>query len=426
MSNDHFAIVDEAISPQPWMQYRQVATNSAPSVSKSYAVTGGGNKNDPVHTIDAKWTNNTPVTQWVYGMVTRGGALVALQARSRGFLVQTHGVDVGTSVPSSYDMIEASRFGIGGDYGVAGILGIGTGFAVSEIRQHSQTIPFMPHQVGWWSVDPGETFYARVELRFATLFWENTSIDGNDTGSESRFISGETRLDLFATPAAAALPARSTPTIVGSAEHSINYTFETDVDKPTGTTTGDVLIAVVANQFGVVGDLDPGESGWTEIHRRDAGWENVHARVFWKVAGGSEPSSYTFGNSLLAESIVTLVAIRNASPSLEDGWHIASNLGSKWWERDGGLRAPSIDRSGQMLLCFSYVPFAAWQTPVNQATPTGMTELSDASGNLSTMSCARLTGPPRPTVERLFVPSKDPVWAKKSVAVTILVPGKQS
>ncbi|UVT31566.1 hypothetical protein SEA_MASK_33 [Mycobacterium phage Mask] len=426
MTNDHFSTVGGVIAPQPWMQYRPLATKTAPSVSRSYDTSGGGNKNDQVHTVDVQWTNNSPVPQYVYGMVTRGGAQVTLQARSRGYLVTSHGVDTkpDATPPTSFDMVDVSKFGCGMDIGKGGILALGTSFGVHEVRQNSQTAPLMPHRIGMYPVQPGETFFARVSVRFVSEFWENTTIDGGDQNTESLFISGDTRVDLFGLPAVVPPTPRPTPTLVG-VEHSRNNTFRTDVDVPEGVAAGDTMLAVVANQFGLLSDVYPEQSGWTLVHSRDGGWENAHLKVYHRIATGDEPASYTFANGLLAEEIVHLIVLRDASPDLQDGWQFASAMRKNWWQRDDGHIAPSLDRAGQYLICVSYVPHAAWQAPVNQAPPEDMTEISDVPGDVSSMAVAVLPNPPRPTRDRMFVPSTTPEWAGRSITVTILVPGAQ-
>lgn len=240
----HFHVTDDgAITPQPWMQWRQVATASAASRSGVYGVTlnsGGpdvfgtlgslfgnlfrfipsifgpssllsqlvesasaaGNKNDLLHTLQVGWTNDTPIDQWCYGLITRGGARVSLQARSRGGLVLTSGYqisppgdpgDAGTLVP-------ASMFGCGADIGRGGTLALGTSFGVMEVRSNSTTIPLAPERAGWARLAPGQTLTARVELRFVSEFWEHTPIDGGESGTESSYETGDTRLDLFAVP----------------------------------------------------------------------------------------------------------------------------------------------------------------------------------------------------------------------------------
>lgn len=240
---NHFEITDDgAIRPQPWMQWRQVATASVPSKSGSYGVTlqsggggvpvfgtlgslfgslfsfipnifgsssilgglvntasAGGNKNELLHSITAQYVNDTPVAQDVYGLITRGGCRVSLQARSRGGLTLTSGYKVG--VPGDPGaLVPASMFGVGADLGRGGTLAIGTQFCVAEERMNSVTIPLAPERTGWARLNPGQSITARAELRFVSEFWENTTIDGGDAGSESSYETGDTRLDLYAVP----------------------------------------------------------------------------------------------------------------------------------------------------------------------------------------------------------------------------------
>lgn len=427
MSNDHFNIIDDRIEPQPWTQYRTLATSQVgPSVSRSYDTSGGGDKNDLAHTVDVAWTNNTPVSTWVYGMVTRGGATVTLQSRSRGYLATLHGQEIQADAtpPETWDMYEASRFGGGMDIGKGGILALGSGFGVHEVRQNSQTAPLMPHKIGWNVVQPGETFFARVQVIFKTEFWENTTIDGGDQNTESLFISGETRIDLYGIPAVIEPAPRPNPTVVG-VEHSTNYTFSTDVDVPPNVQAGDILIAVHANNFGLISDLNPEQEGWVLQHTRDAGWENSHLKVWTRIATADEPDSYTFSNGLLAEALTHLIALRDADPDWTNGWQFASTLRKAWWMADDGHIAPSIDRRGQLLLCVSYLPHALWQDDVLQTPPDGMTEIGDVSADTSSMAVAVLADPPRPTRERMFVPSEGPEWSGRGIALSILVPGSQ-
>lgn len=427
MSNEHFQIIDETISPQPWTQYRLLASRTTASVSRSYDTSGGGNKNDPVHTVSLAWTNDTPVPQYVYGMVTRGGAQVALQARSRGYLAMSHGIEITPTPdpPGSFDMIEVSRFGGGMDVGRGGLLAIGTGFGVHEVRANSASAPLVPQRTGWPAVAPGETFHARVELRFISEFWENTMIDGGDQNTVSQFISGDTRLDLYGIPAVIPPSPRPTPTIVG-VEHGVNNTFPADVDVPAGTQEGDIILAIVANNIGLASDITPQEPGWTQVHVRNdglAGIGDVHMKVYMRTATDDEPASYRFTTGILAEVIAHLVVIRDASPFLTDGWQFASSLRRFFWERAEGHICPSIDRAGQLLLCASYFAHSPLQAPINQEPPDGMTELSDVDANGSSCAVAAMPNPPRPTGERMFVPTKTPQWSGRSIALTILVPG---
>jgi hypothetical protein len=130
VDTDHFQEIDGVIAPQPWMQWRNVGSIEAPTRTAALGATitddaagagifgtlgdvfGGlfnslttlfgvgsaleglgigasaaGNKNVLIHSLQRSWQNNTPIPQWCYGMVTRGGCRVTLQARSRGGLV---------------------------------------------------------------------------------------------------------------------------------------------------------------------------------------------------------------------------------------------------------------------------------------------------------------------------------------------------
>ncbi|UJE15686.1 hypothetical protein SEA_LIGMA_31 [Gordonia phage Ligma] len=193
---NHFDATDGVVSPQPWTQWRQVRSEVALSVSGSYPPNGGGAKNDLLQVAQFTWTNNSPIAQRVYGLVTRGGAYVALQARSRAYLVMRHGLAAGAGTPPT---TEVSRFGGGVDVGLAGTLGNQVPYAVFEQRQSSRTLPLMPQQAGWTEVAPAASITARVELRFVSDFWESQAMVG-DEGSESGYITGDTRLDLFAVP----------------------------------------------------------------------------------------------------------------------------------------------------------------------------------------------------------------------------------
>lgn len=194
----HFCLKDGVITPQPWMQWRQVAGVEAASKSQSYNVVGGINKNELIHYLTTTYTNTTPIDQWVYGLITRGGCRVTLQARSRGYLQVKSGYAQDEVDPGPLEV--ASRVGVGADIGRGGVLAIGTSFCIAEERMNSVTFPLAPERAGWHRLPPGQTFIARAEVRFVTEQYEVTSIDGGTNGAESSWESGGTRLDLFAVP----------------------------------------------------------------------------------------------------------------------------------------------------------------------------------------------------------------------------------
>ena len=427
----HFSVAGAAISPQPWMQLRQVQSGVAESVAKNYDPSDGLVKNDPLQTLEVSWTNDSPITQIVYGLVTRGGCQVTLQCRSRAYLESRHGIALNGGTP---EMNIVSRFGTGGDVGQGGLLALSSGFAIAEVRGNSSTAPLLPGSNGQWAIAPGDSITARVEIYFISEFWENTRIDGGETGTSSKVVSGETLLQLMAIPAITDPPAVTTPTLVGGTTNikvgrAIDQGFvddTTSVTKPSSLQAGDHLLAIVVNQFGLLSDLGPVQTGWTQLHERDAGWENSHMKVYVRMVTGSEPSSYSFGNGFLAEETVILIPIRSAAPhdpGAGSGWNVASSLTQIAFARKSTFIAPAINRRGQLLITFSFIPLAPNQTPVTITPPTGMTEWLDSSGVVTHVSLAALATPPTPTLERTFTLSTASLGYAKSITASILIPG---
>lgn len=194
---NHFYVLDGALVPQPWMQKRRVATKSADSIAGSYGVSGSQNKNDLLQTVQTLYENDTPMPLWVFGEVTRGPTKVTLQARSRGWIADYHGQ---TKAAGPLAVTEVSRMGTGCDMGRGGVLTVGTDLAILERREYARTFQLCPHLVGWTRLDPGDIFYARVDVRFVSAYWEGTDPDGGAAGTESTYESGAIRIDLFTVP----------------------------------------------------------------------------------------------------------------------------------------------------------------------------------------------------------------------------------
>lgn len=426
--SEHFAPGD-ALAPQPWMQLRQVASITAPGVSKSYATSGGGNKNEAVQSVKVSWTNNTPTVQNVYAMVTRGGSSVFLQARSRGYLAERHGYTIDPS-SANIPTTEVSRHGTGMDNGKGGILATGTAYGVIEYRVNSTTYPLLPHLTGLFGVLPGETFNAQVDVKFISEFWENTQIDGGDAGTASGFVSGEVQIDVFAMPAVPTPPPRPIPTLLNGGVpmwDDAGSTANAVVPMVPGVQAGDVLVAVVVNNFGLSTDINPVESGWTlltSVNDGLGGWEDTHLKIYTRVATASEPATYSFTNGLLAQEIAVMFGLRHASGDIEDGWYVASALRRNFLERDKGHIAPSIDRKGKFLVAISYFARNPFEGNITQTVPDGMTEMLGLALSNSSLSIAYMADPPRPTGDRMFIPSQEPDWPGRSIAVSLVIPGE--
>lgn len=85
------------------------------------------------------------------------------------------------------------------------------------------------------------------------------------------------------------------------------------IDKPTGTKAGDLLIAGLMFEKG--GSVTPGApTGWTLIQRTNQG-NNVGMATYYKIAGSSEPSTYTFSLSSGPKWSIGISRIEGADPT---------------------------------------------------------------------------------------------------------------
>ena len=99
------------------------------------------------------------------------------------------------------------------------------------------------------------------------------------------------------------------PTVRSSASQGENSGSSVTVNKPTGTTSGDLLVIFTTHY----NDVTSWPSGFTEFDEAiDSGGEGEYLTGAWKEAGGSEPSTYTinFGGTDWSDGII--VAIQGA------------------------------------------------------------------------------------------------------------------
>ncbi len=66
------------------------------------------------------------------------------------------------------------------------------------------------------------------------------------------------------------------------------------VTKPAGVASGDLLVAFAAVSDETAGNNADTPSGWSLVTSESEWWGNLQLAVFAKVAGGSEPASYSF------------------------------------------------------------------------------------------------------------------------------------
>ena len=78
----------------------------------------------------------------------------------------------------------------------------------------------------------------------------------------------------------------------------------TDVDKPIGTVSGDLLLACIGWEYSSKTPVPP--SGWTLVQSFTGSGKS--AAIYYKVATGSEPSTYTWGLSSSGDSFIVHIA----------------------------------------------------------------------------------------------------------------------
>lgn len=78
-------------------------------------------------------------------------------------------------------------------------------------------------------------------------------------------------------------------------------------NKPTGVVTDDVLVAFTFTYDNPAAEMTP-PAGWTEIAAGNIEVANLVARAYIKVAGGSEPSTYTFTLNNMDVAFVVMAA----------------------------------------------------------------------------------------------------------------------
>ena len=139
-------------------------------------------------------------------------------------------------------------------------------------------------------------------------------------------------------------------------------------NKPTGAASGNLLFAASFNDNGAAGAITL-PSGWSSIVTTESG--GLRATVSAKIAGGSEPSTYTFSRSgaSFMTSTVTCFSGNNAST-------ILNVAGAVWNVGTGSTQTASAITTTTANTLLVYFDFP--NTGTAMSPPTGMTEILDA------------------------------------------------
>ena len=188
------------------------------------------------------------------------------------------------------------------------------------------------------------TYYYVVRAFYQN--WE--SVNGNEASASVSGIS-------FRAAASAAAP---------------SGTLSLTINRPSGTSVGDVMIASIAVRPNTATITEP--AGWTLVRRIDNANANANSlAVYYKVAGGSEPANYTWTFSTSTGSaggIQTFSGVDTTNPiNVEAGQNTANGLTHA---------TPSVTTTAantMIVTSHGFTSSATW-TP-----PAGMTEAFDAA-----------------------------------------------
>jgi hypothetical protein len=138
-----------------------------------------------------------------------------------------------------------------------------------------------------------------------------------------------------------------------------------NVNKPTGTQAGDLLIAVMSQDDHVTGSITfTPPSGWTELTKYRNG-NNITA-IFYKKASANEPASYMFQSSNADGSTIAIFALRGVDLRI-DSYATGTSV------------APAVTAPTSEYLRFSF--FGYHSSNVFPAAPSGMTSLFNVPTN---------------------------------------------
>lgn len=104
--------------------------------------------------------------------------------------------------------------------------------------------------------------------------------------------------------------AAAAPVFRSEAHAAANGSTAVTASKPAGTASGDLMIAAVGYR-GTAGVTAP--SGWTMVRARSSANNGAHLEMYRRIAGSSEPTSYTFSSPTTQEKIVGITAYTGAS-----------------------------------------------------------------------------------------------------------------
>lgn len=189
-----FDVTAGAISPKRHWQFQHRAT----AVGGGAVFTPANNSaGTTLFTVQVQWTNNTPITQNVYALMTQGPVRYVIDGMKHLVIRYQWGTSSGAS-PADPTLTEESRVRGYPDFGTALNGGVTIAvYAQLEDRQPTNSVP-----IGDLIALPaGQTMKARVQVSWLTSAW---GVDWASQWGDPATIRigkvGPVQIDLFSTP----------------------------------------------------------------------------------------------------------------------------------------------------------------------------------------------------------------------------------
>lgn len=181
---------------------------------------------------------------------------------------------------------------------------------------------------------------------------------------------------VLAAPFTAPSPVSVTPTITFRADAHARTTGTTlTVSKPTGTVEGDVMIALLAYYSALT--INSAPAGWTLLTTQTGGTD-AGIKVYYKVAGASEPASYAWTISAGDDFVGIISTFYNVNTTTP-----IDAYGGQGGTTTTTLTAPSITTTVANTHLVYLAGFNdANVTGASATAPSGMTETDDYAGTL--------------------------------------------
>lgn len=186
------------------------------------------------------------------------------------------------------------------------------------------------------------------------------------------------------------------PTFRSVSTNGSTTTTTYTVPKPTGTVQGDMLILCQSADLGQMGGMGTpsGGASWGPPPLQSQQWASAAinqagARIYWKLAGASEPASYSVSHGTNGFGCTTIVCVQNPGPGTP-----VSDF-SKATTPATSIPTPSTTPTSSADFEIRFVcAFDGNGSPTTFTPPAGFTERADTAapdGSSLPMTCATRT-----------------------------------